>query len=92
MESKMTLKTIGSLFVMLLLVQMSTQQFSYSANWGKRKADYSYETECLTALRLKTLVENQIANYYDKSVFVSVFTTLNISYLFMFNSMFFLFF
>lgn len=71
MESKMTLKTIGSLFVMLLLVQMSTQQFSYSANWGKRKADYSYETECLTALRLKSLVENQIANYYDKSVFVS---------------------
>lgn len=50
---------------------MSTQQFSYSANWGKRKADYSsFETECLMAAKVKNFLESSIINEYDRRIMV----------------------
>lgn len=73
------MKSLGSLFVVLLLVQMSTQQFSYSANWGKRKADYTFETECLAAFKLKEIIESTII-HLDRRVMVIIISQETFSF------------
>jgi len=76
MELKMSTKTVGSLFIVFLLIQMSTQQFSYSANWGKRKADDNFETECLRAYKFKSLIEDSVINHYDRRILVIDFSII----------------
>lgn len=44
----------ASFCLILLLVQLSEQQFSYSANWGKRSSDSQYyDLQCKKLLKVK---------------------------------------
>lgn len=59
-----TPKAFYSMLIVFLVIQLSEQQFSYSANWGKRNApinDYTFAPECLTALKLKNSIEKKLA-------------------------------
>ncbi|CAF1079425.1 unnamed protein product [Brachionus calyciflorus] len=63
--------TRGLLFVVaiLCLVKCTHQQFSYSANWGKRNTDDSknlYENKCKNTIRLKEFLIGTIENLDEK--------------------------
>lgn len=67
---------IGSLYSLLVifaLIQLSTQQFSYSANWGKRKVDYDdFEMiDCDKALRVKEFLSQYRLSHLERIFLVN---------------------
>jgi hypothetical protein len=68
------MQLIISAFLVFLLVQDSEQQFSYSANWGKRSSDNvaASKSECRNAIKLKQLLQRSPLklneNFYVSSI------------------------
>jgi hypothetical protein len=55
------MQILFSALLVFFLVQESEQQFSYSANWGKRSSSFgensASKTDCRNAIRLKQLLQ-----------------------------------
>lgn len=58
-----------SIVILFFLVQLSEQQFSYSANWGKRALERkNFETQCSNILKLKDFLQGSIENLDEQIV------------------------
>ncbi|RMZ96142.1 hypothetical protein BpHYR1_044202 [Brachionus plicatilis] len=56
--------------VLLYFVGFSEQQFSYSANWGKRSNEENVENKCVSILSLKSYLLDVIPNLEQEIIVI----------------------